>query len=1390
MKSRRYRNLSAILFILIILIGCGTTKKVLIRDKLVIERKGNTVIKLDPPAAVKTGKLTITIEVDKEVDMKTSAKVEIIRKSDFQKKSQTDKFVVKGKWENDDTWIGSFDVKNDTPNGNYIVKITGVNDIKTNLLKFDEYPFKIDTIPPSVRKASVKILKRPEADYEKTKFKIKDISDDNKIAKYYYSYKNKGGTTEGLESLNGECLLKHFPESNVNFYVWAMDEAGNIGKSYKKTIFSDTTRPKVVKVEKIGSIGKDPKIGGLFITFSEDMNTDIFPVVSFGKKSPYEDGKADYRQEWLDKKAWRGWYEMDKLNAYLGNEMVISKARDVYGNDMLKDKGRDFPIDANALFFYGLTFYEKKEYKQALMIFEDVNELDEYHVNAYIYRGNILRLLDDVDEAMEVLEKALEIEPHSAAANFQMGLCDQEEKELVKASRKLSYARSIRRKFDNFPARFSLKNLDRIDVVEYDYEISDYTPPSQSQILEGMGVGHAKEKQYQKAIDELTEAQKMDEKNWCAYYNLGKVFCHLGQYENAIETLEISASINPDNNKILNNIGVVYFRQGKRDKAKDYFENALRISNEDKIASHNMSILNITKANAKAKIKTLKKYRKLDSPEVYNNLAVCSKLIKDSGDAVSYYEDALDEKEDYALASGEAGEVLFTMKKYKKAKKFLKEAVKEHPNYLRANYNLGLLYLNTGYNQLAENQFNRVLKIAPNYPDAISNLSIVYNRKNLFDESVQARREAERLFRDGYSHGETGALAIMTFKNISKSKKYDWLKVGIPEALQTDLKNLGGINLIERIEIAKIMKQQEIKMTKAMEKESASEMGQLIGASDIVIGGYQIMGKTIRVDARVVKAETGEIARTVTVDGKIDDILKLEKKLAKKLAGYYVPDVEGIGLGQSMNSMKGFELLAQSKMSFYAGEMSKAREFLDKALSEDDAVRKDLTYISVIKEEKLKAEGGRVAKLAVSFFKNNSGIKKYNWLEKGIAEALTTDLKKVGSIQLVERMNIDIALKEMELGMTGIVDEGTAPKFGKLSGAGVVLFGSFQIVGNKIRIDARIIDVETQAVIMTESITGPMKDVLELEENLAMKILAALNVAVTNIERRKILEKATISLQELKDEITGGAKVVTAGGFTGEATRCIVKDNTDKIIPCISPEKTFIVFSVKKGKARGLYRFNINSSRKKKLVDGEILSVDISPNGKNIVYALKKGGNADIWLMSLEDRKKTQLTKHKEDDEDPVFSPDGHFVAFASSREGNYDIHIINLASKKLTKITSSRADERYPSWSPYGDALVYQSDGEGNWDIYTIRRSGRGEKQITALSSDEKNPSWSPDGNKIVFTSNLSGKENLWVQNVDGTKLFKLTKQPSYFPKWTSDGMGIIYSMGKSNKRNIWLIE
>jgi TolB-like protein len=136
--------------------------------------------------------------------------------------------------------------------------------------------------------------------------------------------------------------------------------------------------------------------------------------------------------------------------------------------------------------------------------------------------------------------------------------------------------------------------------------------------------------------------------------------------------------------------------------------------------------------------------------------------------------------------------------------------------------------------------------------------------------------------------------------------------------------------------------------------------------------------------------------------------------------------------------------------------------------------------------------------LAIFPFENNAitSPAQYAPLSKGLAAMLITDLRalKTSGLQLIEREKIDSILKEMSLGQTGMIDQNTALKAGKILGAQSVAFGSFMVFGNQVRIDLRVINVETSEIIMAESVMGDENNFFNLEKQLARKIVKALDL--------------------------------------------------------------------------------------------------------------------------------------------------------------------------------------------------------------------------------------------------------------------------------------------------------
>lgn len=137
--------------------------------------------------------------------------------------------------------------------------------------------------------------------------------------------------------------------------------------------------------------------------------------------------------------------------------------------------------------------------------------------------------------------------------------------------------------------------------------------------------------------------------------------------------------------------------------------------------------------------------------------------------------------------------------------------------------------------------------------------------------------------------------------------------------------------------------------------------------------------------------------------------------------------------------------------------------------------------------------------LAILPFENNSitDPETYAPLGKGLSAMLITDLQKAGtSLKLIERGKIQAIIKEIALSQSGSVDKSTAIEAGKILGAQSIAFGSFMVLGKDVRIDTRIVKVETSELLMAEAITGSAANFIGLERDLAQKIAGSLKIAL------------------------------------------------------------------------------------------------------------------------------------------------------------------------------------------------------------------------------------------------------------------------------------------------------
>src|SRR4030095_6311050 len=236
-----------------------------------------------------------------------------------------------------------------------------------------------------------------------------------------------------------------------------------------------------------------------------------------------------------------------------------------------------------------------------------------------------------------------------------------------------------------------------------------------------------------------------------------------------------------------------------------------------------------------------------------------------------------------------------------------------------------------------------------------------------------------------------------------------------------------------------------------------------------------------------------------------------------------------------------------------------------------------------------------------------------------------------------------------------------------------------------------------------------------------------------------------------------------------------------------SPDDKRVIFYKENDDSGTLYLANSDGSDEIKLpfLAG---NMDWSPDSSKIIYQFGKA-NQDIYLYSLETGKIETVVSDPAFDADPSFSPDGKSIAFVSGRDGNLEIYSQNLDGSGLRRLTSHPAHDSFPVFSPDGTQISFNSNREDeNFDIYIMNVDGSEIHKLTNSKSDEMAypGCWSADGTKMFFIGNQSGKDNIYIMDIEPfahEELLTDSENSLLFPEYSPDGKKLLYQAELADK-------
>jgi serine/threonine protein kinase/Tfp pilus assembly protein PilF len=141
--------------------------------------------------------------------------------------------------------------------------------------------------------------------------------------------------------------------------------------------------------------------------------------------------------------------------------------------------------------------------------------------------------------------------------------------------------------------------------------------------------------------------------------------------------------------------------------------------------------------------------------------------------------------------------------------------------------------------------------------------------------------------------------------------------------------------------------------------------------------------------------------------------------------------------------------------------------------------------------------------VAVLYFENLSGAKEDEYLRDGITEDVITELSKIRGLNTFSRPTV-LAFRDKSV---------TPAQIGQQLGASYVLTGTLRRAGARLRISVQLVDTHTDFPLWSERFDREMKDVFEIQDEMARKIAEALRVTLSPQELEALAVKPTENLQ-------------------------------------------------------------------------------------------------------------------------------------------------------------------------------------------------------------------------------------------------------------------------------------
>ena len=344
-----------------------------------------------------------------------------------------------------------------------------------------------------------------------------------------------------------------------------------------------------------------------------------------------------------------------------------------------QDEGAAEPIDIEKFMMQAQEFYEQGDFKQAMVVADQMIQADQVFWPAIIIKGECLLKLENFQAASQVFARAINLNANAAAAYNGRG----------EAQLELGFH----------------------DLARTDFETAVELDRGSARILSN--IGHMKANFFsdpEGALRDLEDALEMNDADARAHRDMGIAHAQLREFEEAVESLENAAEIEPENYENYSTMASIFNLQEEYDQAAEALTKAIE-AYEPKRRSEPDIFVQGYLLRSQARMELADSVRTDDqqrSNEAYEQ------VIDDAEVIIEEFGDRYPEAGSAYYLKGLAERMLG---RFGEAIESLTESIQTIPpgapsNYVSDSYlRRGICWHNQGYGDLARKDFDRSITV-------------------------------------------------------------------------------------------------------------------------------------------------------------------------------------------------------------------------------------------------------------------------------------------------------------------------------------------------------------------------------------------------------------------------------------------------------------------------------------------------------------------------------------------------------------------------------------------------------------------------------------------------------------------------------------------------------